>query len=135
MPPMVHYPGMYHPNAPFQPGAPYSDPAGCQQATMAAPINQTSLDIPTIKPWLRHCDNHKGRSGPVQFSSLGETLETAGFFRIDQLEGSGIDAEKIIKWAGVAPGVALLLYRYAGEDMALIRAGRFSMETPIPGAS
>lgn len=132
---MVHYPmGMYHQNAPFQPSAPYSDPSGYQQAAMAAP----SLDIPNIKQWLEHCDNHKGRSGPIQFSSLGETLERTGFFRIDQLEGPGIDAEKIIKWAGVTPGVALLLYRYAGEDMALIRAGRFSMdsvETPVPGAS
>jgi hypothetical protein len=145
MPPMFHYPnpnpmGMYHPNAPFQPGAPYSDQAGYQvpnalQATMAAPTNQTSLDIPTIKQWLRHCDNHKGRSGSVQFSSLGETLEGKGFFRIDQLEGVGIDVEKIIKWTGVSPGEAVLLYRYAGEDMAQIRAGRFSMETSVPGAS
>ena len=77
MPPMVHYPmGMYHQNAPFQPGAPYLDAAGYQKAAMAAP----SLDIPTVKQWLQHCDNHKGRSGPVQFSSLGETLERTGFF-------------------------------------------------------
>lgn len=142
---MFHYPnpnpmGMYHPNTPFPPGAPYSDQAGYQvpnalQATMAAPTNQTSLDIPTIKQWLQHCDNHKGRSGAVQFSSLGETLEGKGFFRIDQLEGIGIDVDKIIKWTGVAAGEAVLLYRYAGEDMAQIRAGRFSMETSVPGAS
>jgi hypothetical protein len=37
--------------------------------------------------------------------------------------------EKIITWIDVPPGVALLLYRYAKEDMALVHAGQFSMDT------
>ena len=138
---MVHYPmGMYHPNG-LQPGvpSPFSDPAGYQVPnapyTAAAPISRTPLNIPTIKEWLQYCGNHPSRSGPVLLPSLCDTLEQKGILQINQLEGSGIDVEKIITWTSVMPGIALLLYRYAKEDMALIHAGQFSMESPVTGAS
>jgi hypothetical protein len=136
---MLQYPMGMYPNAPFAPGAPCSDSAGYpkpQQA--AAPRNHTPvtpLDIPTVKQWLRYCDSHPARSGAVQLSTFCETLESKGFHRIDQLEGVGIDVEKIIRWTDVSPGVALLLFRYAKEDMELIHTGQFNMETPVTSAS
>jgi hypothetical protein len=131
---MIHYPqmGMY-PSPPFPQGAPYSDPAGYPKAP-AAP-QPRPLNVPAIKQWLRYCDNHPARSSPVQLSNLGEDLERKGFYHVDQLEGPGIDVEKIISWIGVPPGISLLLYRYAKEDMALVQAGQFSMETPQVVAS
>lgn len=143
MPPMVQYPmGMYPLNA-LQPGAsPYSDFAGYQvpnvPPTTAVLINHTPLNIPTIKEWLQFCSNHPFCSasfGPIQLSSLSEGLEQNGVFQIDQLEGPGIDVEKIIKWAGVMPGTALLLYHYAKENMALICAEQFSIDSTVTGAS
>lgn len=129
--------GMY-PN-PLAPGS-YSDPAGYMKAPQpgavaAAPINHAPLNIPSVQQWLQYCDSHPARSGPIQLSTLGEALERKGFFRVDQLEGPGIDVEKIIGWTDVPPGVALILYRYAKEDMALIHAGQFSMEPPVASAS
>ena len=79
--------GMYPPNA-LQPGASlYSDPAGYQvlnvPPTAAVPINYTPLNIPTIKEWLQFCSNHLSRFasfGPIQLSSLSESLKQNGFF-------------------------------------------------------
>jgi len=126
-----------YPNVPFlPPGAPqaYSDPAGFPKAPQAL-ITCTPLNIPTVKQWLKYCDDHPACSGPIQLSNLSEALERKGFFCMDQLEGPGIDVEKIISWIEVPPGVALLLYCYAKEDMALVHAGQFSMETPVASGS
>ena len=133
---MVHYPmGMYQQDMPFPSSGQYSDLAGFPKAPQgAAPTNQTPLDIPTVSQWLQYCDGHPVRNSPIRLSTLSEGLERKGFVRIDQLEGPGIDVEKIISWTDVPPGIALLLYRYAKEDMALIHSGQFSMDGPVASA-
>jgi hypothetical protein len=88
-----------------------------------------------MKPWLQYCDNPPARSSPTRLSNLCNALEAKGFVRIDQLDGPGIDVEKIMSWIDVPPGTALLLYHYAKEDMALVHAGQFSMETPVASGS
>ncbi|KAH9954724.1 hypothetical protein BJV74DRAFT_800230 [Russula compacta] len=124
------------PNTMMLPGAPYSDLAGYLKVPQAAaPVIRMPLNVPAMKPWLQYCDNHLARSSPMQLSNLCSALEAKGFICIDQLDGPGIDVEKIISWIDVPPGVALLLYCYAKEDMALVHAGQFSMDTPVASGS
>ncbi|KAH9976495.1 hypothetical protein BJV74DRAFT_798698 [Russula compacta] len=136
--PAVHYPQMpiYHLNTMMLPGAPYSDLAGYLKVPQAAaPVICMPLNVPAMKPWLQYYDNHLAHSSPTQLSNLCSALEAKGFICIDQLDGPGIDVEKIMSWIDVPPGVTLLLYRYAKEDMVLVHARQFSMDTPVASGS
>ncbi|KAH9994572.1 hypothetical protein BJV74DRAFT_884134 [Russula compacta] len=136
--PAVHYPQMpiYHLNTMMLPGAPYSDLAGYLKVPQAAaPVIHMPLNVPVMKPWLQSYDNHLAHSSPTQLSNLCSALEAKGFICIDQLDGPGIDVEKIMSWIDVPPGVTLLLYRYAKEDMVLVHARQFSRDTPVASGS
>ena len=87
----------------------------------------TKTEVPKIRGWLNYCDKHPDRRGE-NFSAHAEKFDEEGYRRINQLTGERMSVEKLSDWLNIGKGTADLLIQYAGEDMALVKAGAFSME-------
>ena len=88
----------------------------------------TKTEVPRIHGWLNYCDKHPDRQGE-NFSALAEKFNEQCYRRINQLVGERMSVEKLSDWLKIEKGKADLLIQYAGEDMELIKAGEFSMES------
>ena len=86
-----------------------------------------ATDIPKVEPWLEYCDKHPNRSGD-NLADLAWHFERESFHRIDQFVGASVSVEKLSKWLGIGKGKAVLVIKYAEEDMELVRRGAFKME-------
>jgi hypothetical protein len=56
-----------------------------------------------------------------------DKFEAEGFRRLDQLVGGIVSVEDLSKWLSIKKGVAITVLKYASDNMALVRAGKFSM--------
>ena len=86
-----------------------------------------ATDIPKVEPWLEYCDKHPNRSGD-NLADLAWHFERESFHRIDQFVGASVSVEKLSEWLGIGKGKAILVIKYAEEDMELVRRGAFKME-------
>jgi hypothetical protein len=90
------------------------------------PAPVVAVDFPAITPWLTYCDQHPNRCGE-DFSAHALKFSGEGYRHIHQLTSDRISVEKLSDWLGIGKGTADLLIQYAEEDVALIKAGRFTM--------
>jgi hypothetical protein len=127
----IYPPGQFTmPGWPNQPGSnTVSGPwPGILTQSSDATVADVIVEYPLISQWLLHCDYHPARSGD-DFSSHAWKFETEGYRRINQLTADNrfLLIEKLSAWLGIGKGIADLITRYAEEDVALVRAGKFSM--------
>ena len=122
--PTPWYPGLYsYPGQmPLWPG--FSQPP---IAPMPAIATIRPSDVPKIDLWLEYCDRHPDRSGD-NLVDIAWKFEKESFRRIDQLVGTTVSVEKLSEWLGVGKGMAILLMKYAEEDLELVRSGKFMMD-------
>lgn len=130
--PYGFYPPLCHPTQAWFPQSalppPNVNPA--LQAVTGNPPQPalTKTEVPKIRVWLEYCDKHPDRQGE-NFSAHAGKFDNEGYRRINQLTGDRMSVEKLSNWLDIGKGTADLLIQYAGEDMELVKAGAFSMET------
>ena len=90
------------------------------------PTIPTPSPVPKLATWLEYCDQHVDRSGD-NMAQYKDQFEAEGFRRLDQLVGGIVSVEDISRWLSIKKGVAVTILNYANHDMALVRAGKFSM--------
>jgi hypothetical protein len=123
--------GFYPPPNPFfanpmqWPGASFPQPL-VPEANSTVP--QKHVRGPRISDWLEYCDRVPGRNGEF-FSRLAHKFDQQGYRTIDQLVGSRMSVENLSNWLEIGKGTADLIIQYAEEDMALVRGGKFTMES------
>lgn len=122
----VQWPGAGFPQPPVPQG--YVVP----QANPTAPGPPRHVRGPRIFVWLQYCDRIPGRDGEF-FFGLADKFDQQGYRTIDQLTGNRMSVENLSNWLDIGKGTADLIIQYAEEDMALVRDGKFTMETG-PGA-
>ncbi|KAH9964526.1 hypothetical protein BC827DRAFT_1187679 [Russula dissimulans] len=84
----------------------------------------TTVTFPDIGPWLINLDQQACRSNPnFTFSSLGESLERNGFYRISDLASNFVSAEKLMELLGTNYGTVVKLLQYAKEDTKACQLG------------
>ena len=87
-------------------------------------------DVPKINLWLEYCDRHPDHLGE-NLVDLAWRFEKESFCWIDQLVGTTVSVEKLLEWLGIGKGMAILLIKYAEEDLKLVRSGKFTMDLVI----
>jgi len=117
-------PGMFPGQLPF-PGV-HGMPPNLPTNAQSVPAIPTPSPVPKLAAWLEYCDQHVDRSGDnlVQYK---DQFEAEGFRRLDQLFGNIVSVEDISRWLSIKKGVAVTILNYANDDMALVRAGKFTM--------
>ena len=122
---MQPYPGGPSQIPPMWPG--FSQPPIQPMSTIAT-IKPS--DVPKINLWLEYCDRHPDHLGE-NLVDLAWRFEKESFCWIDQLVGTTVSVEKLLEWLGIGKGMAILLIKYAEEDLKLVRSGKFTMDLVI----
>jgi hypothetical protein len=115
----------------------FPQPAGAQAYGVPQPNPTVPLRHvrgPRISSWLQYCDRLPGRDGE-NFTALADKFDKQGYRTVDQLADNQMSVENLSNWLEIGKGTAGLIIRYAGEDMALVRDGNFTMDLePAPEA-
>ena len=117
-------PGMFPGQPPF-PGA-HGVPPNLPPNAQNVPANPTPSPVPKLAAWLEYCDQHVDRSGD-NMAQYKDHFEAEGFRCLDQLVGDIVSVDDLSRWLSIKKGVAVTILKYASDDMALVRAGKFSM--------
>jgi hypothetical protein len=119
--PQMPFPyGCYPP--PFVWGAPQMYPGAMNPTPHVKPVN---VIYPKIEDWLKHCDARHGEN----FSAHTWRFLQEGYRDMEQLTSRRMSIEKLSEWLNIGKGLADLLIRYADEDVKLVEAGLFQMES------
>ena len=114
-------PGMFPGHLPF-PGVHGMPP----NLLTNAPAIPTPSPVPKLAAWLEYCDQHVDQSGD-NLAQYKDQFKAEGFCCLDQLVGNIMSVEDILRWLLIKKGVAITILNYANDDMALVRAGKFTM--------
>ncbi|KAL4071931.1 hypothetical protein J3A83DRAFT_4412025 [Scleroderma citrinum] len=113
--------GQFYP--PIPPPEPqfYRLPSG---HNMPSPYLRVS-DTTDIVSWFSALDHHEQRNKDgIIFTPFGAILKAKGFLRLSQLTSKFIQISDLQAWLNIEAGVAILIVKYAKEDLDALRWGQ-----------
>ena len=86
------------------------------------------LLYPDVADWIQYCDRHPKRL-KARLGDLGVVLAREGFDSLDQLGKKHVADSDLARSLGIGLGRAARITTFAEEDIALLRAGQFDMNS------
>jgi hypothetical protein len=100
-------------------------PQTTAQIAADTPTGVNEVEYPSIRDWLQYCDRLPRHRG-ANFSSHTAKFDREGYLWIDQITSKHTTVEKLSEWVGLLKGITDLLIHYATEDVALVKARKFT---------